>query len=275
MEDTNGTSLRVSCKRQLMQLRYPSSARSTAALSMTWLLLLSCLALEFYSGWTLANSARLGAQFLSQGAAVVFTALDPQGALASNGIRKGDRVLSIAGRPVDAAAFVAEPESSLHWSDRDHLYEWQRFLENASRDGAHGLRDGLRRTQGPMPGAANGLVRSGTPQLDCAAGGLGLSAACAADLDHQAERSELGESSRGPLRLFLAQRLIELYGAGPLAAGLGLGRSEHGSLRLFPVDDFDVALDAGLSRALLMAEALSLGARLSLVPSTVSACVAL
>jgi signal transduction histidine kinase len=131
----DGLSFRVSCKRLLMQLQHPSPERYIAALSMAGLLLLACLALDFYSSQTLANSARLGAQFRTLGPAVAVTELDAQGALARNGIRKGDRVLSIAGRAVDAAAFAADPESSLRWSDRDRLYEWQRFLEDASHGG--------------------------------------------------------------------------------------------------------------------------------------------
>lgn len=74
----NGLLFRVGCKRLLMQLQHPSPERYIATLSMAGLLLLACVALDFYSSQTLASSARLGAQFRSQGAGVAVTTLDTQ-----------------------------------------------------------------------------------------------------------------------------------------------------------------------------------------------------
>jgi signal transduction histidine kinase len=117
-----------------MLLRQPSYARYVAVMTLAWTLLVLCLALEVYSSWTQAESPALGGQIQASGAAAIVTGLDAHGALARSGIRVGDRLLTIAGRPVNAAV-VTDPDSSFSWSDRDQVYEWQRFLTDASRGG--------------------------------------------------------------------------------------------------------------------------------------------
>jgi hypothetical protein len=112
-----------------MQLQYPSSARYAAAMALAW----SLLALDFYSTRTLADSAAIGVRFRNQGDGVEVLSLDTGSALARAGVRTGDRLLSIAGRPAEAAAFVLDPEDSLSWADRNKLFAWQDFLTASTR----------------------------------------------------------------------------------------------------------------------------------------------
>jgi signal transduction histidine kinase len=93
--------------------------------------LASCLALDFYGIWTLANAPTVGVQFRCQGSAVVVSSLDADQALRRADVRVGERVLAIAGRPVNGAAFVPDPDNSASWSDRYLLWNWQRFLGEA------------------------------------------------------------------------------------------------------------------------------------------------
>jgi signal transduction histidine kinase len=132
--------LGVAFKRIEMLLRWPSPTRYAATWAFAWCVLTACLALDVYSNWTLANLPAIGAEIRSDGSTVVISNLEANSALgqacSQAGVRVGDRVLAIAGRPVDAAAFLPDPDNSASWSDRDRLWEWQRFLESASSHGS-------------------------------------------------------------------------------------------------------------------------------------------
>lgn len=126
----------VAFKRIMMQLRWPSPARYAATWTFAWCVLTLCLALDFYGNWTLANSPAIGAQISSDGSTVVVAALDPNSALLRTGVRVGDRVLAIAGRPVDAEALLIDPDNSASWSGYDRIWKWQSFLESAASSGS-------------------------------------------------------------------------------------------------------------------------------------------
>jgi signal transduction histidine kinase len=146
--------LRVSCKRQLMLLRWPNPARYAASMVLAWCVLVCCLALDIYGNWTLAKSPSIGAEIRSDGSAVVVFTLEANGPLRRAGARTGERVLAIAGRPVDAAAFLSDPDNSASWRDRNRLWDWQNFLESASSGGKLSMvledRSGARTVECPV-----------------------------------------------------------------------------------------------------------------------------
>ena len=119
-----------------MLLQRPSPARYAACWVVAWCVLGSCLALDYFGYWTLANSASIGAQLRSKGSIVVVSSLEDNGALQRAGGRVGQRVLAIGGRAADRAGFVADPDDSASWSDRDQLWDWQRFLVSATSGGS-------------------------------------------------------------------------------------------------------------------------------------------
>lgn len=119
-----------------MLLRRPSPARYAACWVVAWCVLGSCLALDYFGYWTLANSASIGAQLRSNGSFVVVSSLEDAGALQRAGGRVGQRVLAIGGRAADSAGFVSDPDDSASWSDRDLLWDWQRFLLSATSGGS-------------------------------------------------------------------------------------------------------------------------------------------
>jgi signal transduction histidine kinase len=123
---------RVGWERWFMLLRRPSPARYAACWVVAWCVLGSCLALDYFGYWTLANSASIGAQLRSKGSSVVVSSLEDGGAFEQSGGRVGQRVLAIGGRAVDSAGFVADPDDVASWSDRDLLWDWQRFLVSAT-----------------------------------------------------------------------------------------------------------------------------------------------
>ena len=113
---------------------------------LAWGALALCLALDTFGLWTLAGSPQLGARFRTRGNSVLVTSVESGSALQQAGIRRGDTLLSLDGRPVDAAAFLDEPEDYASWRDRDLFWDWQHFAMASTARGSvemtcrHGLK---------------------------------------------------------------------------------------------------------------------------------------
>jgi len=124
----NFAPVRVSFKRIVMMLRWPSPARYTATWTLVWVVALLCLLLDGYSLQTEADSAWIGAELRSVHGAVRVVEIAPMGTAANSGLRVGDRILAIDGRSVQPSAFITDPDNLPTWADRDLFWQWQKFL---------------------------------------------------------------------------------------------------------------------------------------------------
>ena len=127
-----GADLRVIFSQPFMPLRRPSPARYAAIWAIAWTVLLSCVAMELYTFWSLADAPALGARIRTTDGVVQLNHVDPSSQLYAMGARNGDRVLAIAGRPVVPSAFLNDPDDVPSWADRDLFFEWQKFMSESA-----------------------------------------------------------------------------------------------------------------------------------------------
>lgn len=90
--------------------------------------LLACACLDLLFVSDLARSPWLGALLRSRGNAVVLERIEPGSPLDLAGLKPGDTVLAVEGRPADPRAFVSDRNLSATWADRDVFDSWQAFL---------------------------------------------------------------------------------------------------------------------------------------------------
>jgi len=109
-----------------------STSYPVAAWLLAWLVLVPAIALDTFGLRTLADSPQLEASFQVVGNSVEVAHLQAGGVLQRAGIRRGDTLLSLAGRPVQPAAFVTEPEDFTSWRNQSLFWDWQRFLASAT-----------------------------------------------------------------------------------------------------------------------------------------------
>jgi signal transduction histidine kinase len=96
-----------------------------------------CFALDWCGMFASAHSPTIDAHIQSISGVVEVVSVKDGSALDNVGIRPGDRVLSIAGRPAALCAFYSESVGvSLSWTDEDCFTDWQNFLWKATAHGS-------------------------------------------------------------------------------------------------------------------------------------------
>ena len=95
---------------------------------LAWWVFIVCMALQTYSIWQMSLAPRLGARLQREGEVVCIADLVSGSPLAQAGIREGDRLKTVEGRPCEASAFESDPDDLPTWDQRASFFEWQQFL---------------------------------------------------------------------------------------------------------------------------------------------------
>lgn len=103
------------------------NVHSLPARIFAWLILVGCVSLALFCGWSVQHSPHLGIKLKKHGNAVVVAEIE-QDHLTLSGIQRGDTVLAIQGRTIEQVGFLSDPDLADTWKERDRYVEWKLFL---------------------------------------------------------------------------------------------------------------------------------------------------